>query len=260
MTKVKDIVSAIEAVAPLKLQEDYDNAGYQVGNPEAEVTRVLTCLDITEKTVEEAIEFGAELIVSHHPLLFRPIRRITPADYISRTIIKAIQAGITLYSAHTNLDNAFGGVNYRIAECLGLSNVKPLAELPSDKTEGIANAEMCGSGIIGTLAEAITCEEFAQKVRDTFHSDFVRTNGRTDCKIRKVAVCGGSGADFIRDAERKKADAYLTGEIGYHRFFGHDGILLVEAGHFETERYTRDLLKDIISNACPSVKIEISEE
>lgn len=261
MTKVKDIVSIIEQVAPLQLQEEYDNAGYQVGNPEAEVTKIITCLDITEATIDKAIEYGAQLIVSHHPLLFRPIKRITPSDYISRTIIKAIKAGITLYSAHTNLDNAYNGVNYRIAEKLELSCVKPLASLPSEKLTGIENAEKVGSGVIGILPEPYSIDGFIERIKEVFQCECIRTNKESlahpNRKIKTVALCGGSGADFIRDAERQKADVYLTGEIGYHRFFGHDGILLVEAGHFETEQYTRDLLKDIIKEAHPEVEIKI---
>lgn len=259
MAKVKDIVARIESIAPLKLQEDYDNAGYQVGDPEQAVSKIITCLDITEATVEEAIACGAQMIVSHHPLLFRPIKRITPSDYISRTIIKAIKAGITLYSAHTNLDNAYMGVNYKMAEKLGLSNVSPLTPLPAEKTINIENAELCGSGVIGTLSEKISSEDFEVLVKKAFKCIFVRTNGKVT-SVKKVALCGGSGADFIRDAERKGADVFLTGEIGYHSFFGHEGILLMEAGHFETEQYTCELLKDIIEKDFPDIVVKISEK
>ena len=261
MIKVKDIVRLIEEVAPLQLQEDYDNAGYQVGDMENEVTKVVVCLDITESVVDMAIKLGAELIVSHHPLLFRPIKRITPSDYISRTIIKAIQANITLYSAHTNLDNAYKGVNYRIAEMLNLEDIKPLAPLPSHRLCGIANAEMTGSGIIGKLPAVCSAVELVATVKKVFKCESVRTNlnmlSRPSRLITTLALCGGSGADFIRDAERQNADAYLTGEIGYHHFFGHDGMLLMEAGHFETEQYTRDLIKDIIEERLPNISIFI---
>lgn len=261
MTKVKDIARLVEEVAPLQLQEDYDNAGYQVGDMENEVTKVVVCLDITESVVDMAIKLGAELIVSHHPLLFRPIKRITPSDYISRTIIKAIQANITLYSAHTNLDNAYKGVNYRIAEMLNLEDIKPLAPLPSHRLCGIANAEMTGSGIIGKLPAVCSAVELVATVKKVFKCESVRTNlnmlSRPSRLITTLALCGGSGADFIRDAERQNADAYLTGEIGYHHFFGHDGMLLMEAGHFETEQYTRDLIKDIIEERLPNISIFI---
>ena len=270
MTQVKDITNAIERIAPLQLQEDYDNAGFQVGDPETEVTRVLSCLDITEEVVDKAIKTGYQLIVAHHPLIFRPIKKITPNDYISRTIMKAIKSNITLYAAHTNLDNAYGGVNYRIAEKLSLNDVEILSPLPSSRLYNVENSEKCGSGVIGTLERPLTIEEFIGKVRETFHCECLRTNAATaetstatfhylnqNKLIARVALCGGSGAEFISDAEQKGADAYLTGEIGYHRFFGHDNILLVEAGHFETEKYTRDLLKEIIEKSFPEVEVEI---
>jgi len=263
--KVKEIVSAIEQVAPLQLQEDYDNAGYQVGDPEAEVTGVLTCIDITEETVDRAIASGCQLIVAHHPLIFRAIKKITPSDYISRTILKAIKAGITLYAAHTNLDNAFGGVNYKMAEKLGLSDVEILAPIPSSRLVGVANAEKCGSGVIGYLKNPISAEELVQLVKDTFHSECIRTNFTVEpfshnaksCSnnIRCIALCGGSGSDFITDAERKGADAFISGEIGYHRLFGHDNILLLEAGHYETEQYTKELLQEIILERFPNTLI-----
>ena len=207
MIKVKDIARLIEEVAPLQLQEDYDNAGYQVGDMENEVTKVVVCLDITESVVDMAIKLGAELIVSHHPLLFRPIKRITPSDYISRTIIKAIQANITLYSAHTNLDNAYKGVNYRIAEMLNLEDIKPLAPLPSHRLCGIANAEMTGSGIIGKLPAVCSAVELVATVKKVFKCESVRTNlnmlSRPSRLITTLALCGGSGADYDIIIERQ---------------------------------------------------------
>lgn len=274
--KVNDIVAVIEHIAPLKLQEDYDNAGYQIGDPSAEVTGVLTCLDVTEKTIDTAIEKGANLIVSHHPLLFRPIKRITPNDYIGRVVLRAIKAGITIYSAHTNLDNAYCGVNYKIAELLGLTNVEPLAPLPPSRLADVENAEKCGSGVFGYLKETIPFDEFIKKIKTIFKTDNIRTNikdyaYRCDCTIPiaddysnqnivSVALCGGSGADFISDARKKHASVFLTGEIGYHRFFGNEDIILVEAGHYETEQYTSELLKDIISAKYPNLSITVENQ
>ena len=127
MAKIKDIANALEMFAPLPLQDGFDNAGLQIGLTEAEVTGVLLCLDVTESVVDEAIASGCNLIVSHHPLIFSPLKRITGNSYVERCVLKALAAGIAVYSAHTNLDNAPGGVNYRIAEKLGLRNVRILA-------------------------------------------------------------------------------------------------------------------------------------
>lgn len=257
MTKVSDIVKQIEKLAPLKLQEDYDNAGYQVAFPDTEVSGVLTCLDVDENTIDEAIERNAQLILSHHPLLFKPLRKVTLDDYISRTVIKAIKAGISIYSAHTNLDNAYQGVNYKMAEILGLNDVKPLASLPSEKLIGVENAEMCGSGIIGNLAEALSETEFLNIVKTKFKCDSLAYNS-TKKTVKRVALCGGAGAEFVNDAIRQKADAFLTGEMRYHEFFGHEDILLISAGHFETEQYTCNLLADYVSKYFPEVVCKVT--
>ena len=126
LVKIKDIADALEMFAPLPLQDGFDNAGLQIGLTEAEVTGVLLCLDVTEAVVDEAVASGCNLIVSHHPLIFSPLKRITGGNYIERCVIKALANGIAIYSAHTNIDNAPGGVNYRIAEKLGLQNVRIL--------------------------------------------------------------------------------------------------------------------------------------
>ena len=126
LVRIKDIANALEMFAPLPLQDGFDNAGLQIGLTEAEVAGVLLCLDVTEAVVDEAVASGCNLIVSHHPLIFSPLKRITGSNYIERCVIKALANGIAIYSAHTNIDNAPGGVNYRIAEKLGLQNVRIL--------------------------------------------------------------------------------------------------------------------------------------
>ena len=126
LVRIKDIANALEMFAPLPLQDGFDNAGLQIGLTDAEVTGVLLCLDVTEAVVDEAIASGCNLIVSHHPLIFSPLKRITGSNYIERCVIKALANGVAIYSAHTNIDNAPGGVNYRIAEKLGLQNVRIL--------------------------------------------------------------------------------------------------------------------------------------
>ena len=126
LVRIKDIANALEMFAPLPLQDGFDNAGLQIGLTEAEVAGVLLCLDVTEAVVDEAVALGCNLIVSHHPLIFSPLKRITGSNYIERCVIKALANGIAIYSAHTNIDNAPGGVNYRIAEKLGLQNVRIL--------------------------------------------------------------------------------------------------------------------------------------
>lgn len=239
---VQEIAQIIENVAPLTLQEGYDNAGLQCGDPTKEVRRVLTCLDVTEQVIEEARRMDCQMIVSHHPLLFRGTKCINPQhDYISRCLFLAIKYDIALYAAHTNLDNAYGGVNYRLGEVLGLHDVRPLVPMKG--------CDMHGTGLIGELPKPITRQQFLWVVRERLGCMTVAHNNAGPDEIRRVALCGGAGSDFIGDAERVGADAYLTGEARYHEYFGHPDILFVTAGHFETEQYTVQLLADIISNA-----------
>ena len=142
--KIKEVLSALERFAPLPLQESWDNAGLQVGLTETEVSGALLCLDVNERIVDEAIRKGCNLIVSHHPLLFRGLKTISDLTDVQRTVMKAICNGICVISMHTNMDNAKGGVNFRIAQKLGLKNVAFLAPKSVDGVES-------GSGIMGTL-------------------------------------------------------------------------------------------------------------
>lgn len=258
---VNDIARAIEAIAPLPLQEDYDNAGIQCGDPRQEVSCILVALDVTEETVAEAQETGAGLIVSHHPIIFRPLRKITPHDYVSRTVMAAIRAGISLYAAHTNLDNADGGVNYRMAEELGLHNLSPLETLPANRVAGLSpeKAQRCGSGLIGELQEALSESDFINLVKKRFRCPMVKHN-ETGRMIQRVALCGGAGGSFIAAALRRQADVFLTGEVGYHPFFGHPDLLIVEAGHYETEQFTCNLLREIILKAFPKADVFITKQ
>lgn len=264
--QVKDIARIIEKIAPLQLQENYDNAGLQVGDPEQAVTGIITTLDVTEETIVQAIGSGANLIVSHHPLLFRGTKQINPRrDYISRVIIAAIQHSIAIYSAHTNLDNAPLGVNRKIGELLGLTDIKPLASLSEHQTTGLESsfASGCGSGIVGLLPEPMNAYAFVQMVKERFSIEALMANTEDvgiDREIRKVALCGGAGDDFINDAIRKDADVFLTGECGYHLYFGHPEILLLCGGHYETEQFTSQLLEEIIHKQYPDVSITIAKK
>ncbi len=257
MAIAKEIMKVIEAVAPIQLQEDYDNAGLQCGDPNQEITRVLCCMDVTERIIDEAKTLGCQMIVSHHPLLFRGLKKISAeGDYISRCVYRAIKEDIVLYAAHTNLDNAAEGVNMKMVEKLGyeVEDIQPL--VPID------NESQTGSGKIFDLKSPISLKEFKSKVAQVFMADSCNTNNDydfDDTKLTKrIALCGGAGVDFIRDAERQNADVYITGEIGYHRMFGHPSICLIELGHWESEQYTVELLKEIITNALPQVEVVMS--
>ena len=257
--KVKDILGALEEFAPLALQDGYDNAGLQIGLAEdAEATGALLCLDVTEDVVDEAVRRHCNLIVSHHPLLFRPVKSITGHDYVGRTLIRAIQQGITVYAAHTNLDSAYGGVNFKMAEKLGLQNVEWLS--PKGGYECGGKAVTAGEGVIATLPAPLSPKDFMERVKEAFHLKSIRVNAADKKEIRRVALCGGSGAFLIPHAVEQGADAFITGEIGYHRFFGHEGdMLLVEIGHYESEQYTLEILDDIIRKADAALPVYSAE-
>ena len=253
--KIKDILGALEEFAPLALQDGYDNAGLQIGLAEdAEATGVLLSLDVTEEVVNEAILRGCNLIVSHHPLMFRPVSSFAGKTYVERAILKAIKNDIAVYAAHTNLDVAYGGVNFKIAEKLGLQRVEFLSARENyssgDKTF------TAGDGIIAMLPEAVSKKEFMEQVKEVFRLKSLRVNNANPKSIKRVALCGGSGSSLIPLAIEKGADVFITGEIGYHHFFGFEkDILLLEVGHYESEQYTVELMRDIITRFAPSLHV-----
>lgn len=250
--KIKEVFCALERFAPLPLQEDWDNAGLQVGLTEAEVSGALLCLDVTEEIVSEAMAKGCNLIVSHHPLIFRKLAQVTDTDMVQRSVMMAIKNDITIISMHTNLDSANGGVNHEMAERLGLQNIRFLNPQQMNGVE-------YGMGTIGELASEISAERFVQLVKKTFNCGCVITNPLIRRPIRKVAMVGGAGDCAIRDAEKAGADAFITGEMHYHQYFGHDDILLAVIGHYESEQYTQQLLKRIIERECAGVKCYVAD-
>ena len=247
--KAKLLLDALEQYAPLPLQDSYDNAGLQIGlTEEQEVAGALLCLDVTEEIIDEAVRKGCNVVIAHHPLLFHGLKSITGKSYVERCVIKAIKNNIAIYAAHTNMDNAQGGVNYRIAETIGLTNLAFL----DDK----AGAIPAGSGIIGELPTAEDEKNFLLRLKSLFGIQCVRHNALCDRKVRRVALCGGAGGFLLSKAISLGADAFLTGEMRYHDYFGHEGDLLIaEMGHYESEQYTMDIFAEILSNQFPELKI-----
>ena len=246
--KIKDVVRTLELVAPLPLQEEYDNSGLQIGLTETTVTGVLLCLDVTEPVIQEAVERGCNLVVSHHPLLFRGLKQISGRNCVERTVQLALKADVAVYSAHTSLDNARGGVNYELAERLGLREVSFLAPRGTAPEEG-------GSGVIGRLPdEGEAPMDFLRRLKTLLGAEAVHYACGPQTRLRQIAVCGGAG-DFLADAAAAAgADLFLTGEVGYHRYFGREQQMwLAEVGHYESEQFTVQLLHRILAKAFPDV-------
>ena len=261
--KIYQVVDVLEHYAPLPLQEGYDNAGLQVGLTEAvEVSGALLCLDVTEDVVDEAIRKGCNLIVSHHPLIFRKLARISDENYVQRTVRKAIKNDIAIVSMHTNMDAAKGGVNFKIAEKLGLRNLRFFGgEKEIDGVKG-------GEGVIGEItdetdalhADGIAADDLVLMLRERFQAECVQCNQLLRRPIRKVALCGGAGSFLLDAAIAAGADAFITGEMHYHEFFGHEQeIQICVIGHYQSEQFTSEIFRSIITEKCPGVKCEISE-
>lgn len=251
--KIKEVVEALERFAPLPLQESWDNAGLQVGLTEAEVSGALLCLDVTEQIVDEAYRKGCNLIVSHHPLIFRKLARLTGDDYVQRTVMSALAKGITILSLHTNMDNARGGVNFKIAEKLGLQTVRFMSPKTLDGVE-------YGSAVIGEFAEPLAADDFILLLKRAFCVECVEANQLLRRPIKTVAMCGGAGAFLLDQAIEVGADAFLTGEMHYHEFFGHDQqIQITVIGHYQSEQFTSEVFRDIIEKECPGVVCYIAE-
>ena len=249
--KIKEVIAALEQFAPLPLQEDYDNAGLQLGLTEAEVSGALLCLDVTEETVAEAVEKGCNLVVSHHPLLFRGLKQIVDADSVQRTVKMAIKNDVTIVSMHTNLDNTVGGVNWKIAEKLGL-------ETGRQGVQGV-QGEKCGL-YVGTFAKPLSANNFISLLKTRMEAQCVMTNELLKREIRKVAICGGAGSFMLDDAIAQGADAFVTGEMHYHEYFGHDQeIQIAVIGHYESEHFTNELFKEIIERECKGVRCVMAE-
>ena len=261
MLRIHEIVSAFEAVAPLALQESYDNSGLIVGQMGAQVSKALLCLDSTEAVVDEAIAKGCDLIIAHHPIVFGGLKRFTGGDYVQRAVIKAIRNNIAIYACHTNLDNVLrGGVNERIAQQLGFEAERVLRPIAADFGSfvgigGLDDSDVfrtAGAGVLCNLQKPMNVLDFLQHVKAKMGVEVVKYTKCDVEMVSKVAICGGAGSFLIGDALRAGADAFITSDVKYHEFFDAEGkMLLCDIGHYESEKYTIDLFSNILSAKFP---------
>ena len=247
--KVKDVTKVIEEFAPLSIQEKWDNSGLCIGSPDSPVTSVLLGLDCTPELVDEAVECGADMIVTHHPLIFSGLKKISPDDMIGKAVFKAIKAGISIYAAHTNADKVIAGVSGAMAAKLGLKDV----EILSDEGEGT------GLGVVGNLPEPLTVEQAVELVKNSFSLSALRASRPLEGKIERVAMCGGSGGSLIAAAKAAGAQLYLSGDISYHNFFTSDDFMLMDIGHYESEIEIVDILFSLIKKNFPTFAVRITQ-
>jgi dinuclear metal center YbgI/SA1388 family protein len=350
------IASCLEHWAPPGSAQSYDNVGLQVGDPSGIVRRAILALDCTHEVVDEAIESKADLIISHHPLIFRPLKSVTPRTQAGAIALRLASAGVALYSSHTNLDAATGGVSFALAARIGLEEVRLLLPhasslyklitfVPREHFDGvrealaragagrIGNYEACaftmegtgyfrpgedadpfigkaggalesvqeirlevevdrwqlkaaltalkaahpyeevaydvvpleqpstriGLGAWGELPVPVPFETFLQNVASALGSRSLHYSGRPPGEVRRVAVCGGAGSELVGEAARLRADAFVTADVTYHRFFealdagGRPRLALIDAGHYETEAVTEELLASRLGRVFPDV-------
>jgi dinuclear metal center YbgI/SA1388 family protein len=352
--KIKEITHFLEQLAPLNLQESYDNSGLLIGSPDKEVKKALITLDITHEVMDEAVTRGAGLIIAHHPLIFRGIKHLNGGNMVEDMVIKAIKNDVAVYAIHTNLDNVANGVNARLAKQLGLINTSVLQpsgklkklvvfvpesyagivrdamlnagaghignyshcsfstpgegsfkalegthpfvgkqdeihfekeiRLESIAPDNLINAVLqaifavhpyeevaydiypvensdinVGAGMTGELSEAVSPHDFLLEVKEKLGAQQLRHGILMNRKVKKVAICGGSGGFLMGKAFGAGADAFVTADLKYHDFFLYQNqMLLVDAGHYETEQFTKDLLFDLLTKKFPNFALQIS--
>lgn len=352
------IINEITRFAPAALQEEWDNTGLQTGTLSDECTGVYVCLDVTPEAVDRAVEIGANLIIAHHPLFFRGVKRLTGADRVQLAAIKALRAGVSVYCSHTAADSTIGGVSYLLAKRLGIEPLRTLVpakgrmvklqviaprshadevrlalfdigcgavgaydccsfnldgtgtfralegaspfvgeigeihdeaetaidmvlppELMAKARDTIAQVhpyecpaysftpmlndiDTIGLGIYGTLDEALSPAQFAARVKERLGAKAVATSiYPDDIMIRRVAVCGGAGGEFISAAKAAGAQAYVTGDIRYHDFTDNAGeIFLVDAGHYPTEAPVKEAFAKVIRSRFPDVPVTVADD
>jgi len=354
--KIQEVIDHLEAWAPRSYQESYDNAGLITGNSSTEVTGILVTLDCIEAIVDEAIHRQCNLIVAHHPIVFRGLKKLNGSNYVERTVIKAIKHDIAIYAIHTNLDSVLTGVNKKIADKIGLKNLRILSPkkdtltklttfIPRENTDQvlealhragagqIGNYKNCsfrvdgtgtfipdgeanphigeigklefvqetrievifpthleanvmaalrkshpyeevahflttltnenqevGSGTVGELEEALEPIEFLKRLKVRMDLNVIRHTSLLNKPIKKVALCGGSGAFLLPQAIKSGSDIFISADFKYHEFFDADNrIIIADIGHYESEVFTKDLLEDVLTKKFPTFAINFSK-
>ncbi len=354
--KIKDIINYLETWAPLTLQESYDNSGLLVGDPQNTVKSVNITLDVTEKVIDETLEMGANLLIAHHPLIFKGLKKIGNHHWLDRCLVKAIKNDLCIYGIHTNLDNIKTGVNAKIADRIGLENTsilqpvkgrlqKIVTFIPKENTESvleklyeagagnIGNYDQCsfrvagkgsfrpndnanptigkanqqefveedrveliypdhmsgqilqalknahpyeevayyqqslqntnqdiGAGMIGSLPKEMKTMDFFEHLKKSMNLKTFRHTEIVKEKVRKIALCGGSGSFLLERAKSKKADVFISGDFKHHDFFeANQELIIADIGHFESEVFTKDLIYDELKEKFANIALHLSE-
>lgn len=246
MATIKEIYDFFDKTAPFKTAFEFDNVGLLVGDQNLEVTKVLVALDITSEVCDEAKSLGAQLIISHHPVIFKPLKNLE----LSSVVANLIQNKISAICVHTNLDVAPDGVNFHLAKKLEILEPHPLTYEEDRQL-----------GVVGDLQNELSPDEFAKFVKERLNCHGVRYTNPNK-KIKKIAVCSGSGGNLVREAHAKHADAFVTGEIKHSDILraNHLGIMIVDVGHYKSENVIVEPLKNKLGKEFEKVKFFASEK
>jgi len=256
--RIREITDAIEQYAPLRLQEEWDNAGIQVGDPEADISGILLCTDATEAVVAEAVDRGFNLVIAHHPLIFRGLKKIMGRTPVERTVAMAIKHDVTIYSAHTNMDSAWQGVSFRMADKIGMTEVNFLDD---NRVEpyGEQDSTSAGCGVIGNI-KPMPAREVLKRVKEAFEVGAIRFAGDADRMVDRVALCGGAGSFLLDKAVQQGAQLYVTADMRYHDFLDNaQRIVIADIGHYESEHFTKEIFLEIIQKKNPTFAVAFAE-
>ena len=265
--RVRDIAAALEEFAPSALKEEWDNVGLLVGDPDAQVRKVLVALDAVDGVVEEASATGADMIVTHHPIIFGPIKSVTTQTPLGRRVVKLIRHGISVYAAHTNLDSARGGTNDILFDMLGLIGREALMGEDADgagrSPDGELLAHATGMGRVGNLPKAMSLSDFAALVRKKLGAPHVSYGGCDSREVLRVGLCAGAACEsaFLRAASRKGCDVYVTGDVKYHKAqeAAELGLCLVDATHYFSEVIVVPTLREYIARRFAHIDVAVSQ-
>ena len=249
MPTVADIGRFLEEFAPQRLAEEWDNVGLLVGDAEQSVTRAMTCLTITPASADEAVARGAQLVITHHPLPFKPFKKLTTGTTPGRLLLRLIRHGVAIHSPHTAFDSAAQGINQQLAEGLGLSGIGPLLTRPDEPTP-------LGSGRCGALPMAVPLAEVAERLKQFVGVQHLQVVGQLARPIERVAVACGSAGSFLEPALRAGCDLLITGETNFHTCLEAEasGIALLLPGHYASERFAVERLAQIVARQFPSLE------
>lgn len=253
--KIKELTDKLDyRVIPKKFQESYDNCGLIVGYGEKKLTGVLTTLDITEDVILEAETLGCNLIVAHHPIIFFAIKSVVESNTNQKAVMLAISKGISIYAAHTSLDNRFSeGINEMLAKKIGLQNIVPLKIIKANNMSNYEEQTM-GSGAIGVLSEPKSVIDFLCELRKNMNINCpIRYSAiKKNIEISKIALCSGAGLFMASEAKKMGAELFITSDITYHGFFDENDIILADIGHYDSEKHA----PEVIANLLKTLNIE----